>query len=320
MPLATMTAVQEGTGGRRRAVQQEEYPVDPDQVRTDDEAEARLPGEGPNALKLYLQEIRKRPLLTFEQEQELGKRISRGDAEARAHMIEANLRLVVSIGKRYINRGLLFSDIIEEGNLGLMRAVEKFQYQRGFRFSTYATWWIRQAIERAIVNQVRTIRLPVHATEVVRAYSRTVAALTREQGEEPTSAEVAKRMKLSLQKVRALAMLTRDAFSLDLLISDSGEDTLLDVLRDDNAAPPDQAIDEAGRKEHIREWISQLTAMQREIIELRYGLRTENRLTLDRIGKRFGLTRERIRQIEKQAILQLRALMQKRNIVMNDML
>jgi RNA polymerase nonessential primary-like sigma factor len=299
----------------------DEFDGDHDRPRADEDGEARLPGEGPNAIKLYLQEIRKTPLLTFEQEQELGKRVAQGDSEARAHMIEANLRLVVSIGKRYINRGLPFSDIIEEGNLGLIRAVEKFQYQRGFRFSTYATWWIRQAIERAIVNQVRTIRLPVHTAETVRSYTRTVATLTREQGYEPVAAEVAKKMKLSVQKVRALSMLTRDTFSLDLLIGDSGEDSLLDLLRDDTATPPDEAIDEAGRSEYIREWISQLTAVQREVIELRYGLTTESSpRTLESIGMRFGLTRERVRQIEKEALRQLRRLVLNRNIAMNDLL
>ena len=299
---------------------EQEFDGNQDRLQADEDAEARLPGEGPNAIKLYLQEIRKTPLLTFEQEQELGKRIAQGDKEARAHMIEANLRLVVSIGKRYINRGLPFSDIIEEGNLGLIRAAEKFQYQRGFRFSTYATWWIRQAIERAIVNQVRTIRLPVHTAEVVRAYTRTVTALTREKGYEPAAAEVAKKMKLSIQKVRALSMLTRDTFSLDLLIGDSGENSLLDILRDDNAASPDQALDDEGRSRHVREWVSQLTAVQREVIELRYGLKTENFLTLETIGKRFGLTRERVRQIEKQAIQQLKRHVRSRNIAMNDML
>ncbi len=324
MTQAMMTAEQEETGhdlwGGPGLRHKDEFDGDQDRSHADEDTEARLPGEGPNAIKLYLQDIRKTPLLTFEQEQELGKRIAKGDKESRARMIEANLRLVVSIGKRYINRGLPFSDIIEEGNLGLIRAVEKFQYQRGFRFSTYATWWIRQAIERAIVNQVRTIRLPVHAAEVVRAYTRTVNTLTRELGYEPVAAEIAKKMKLSIQKVRAISLLTRDTFSLDLLIGDSGDDTLLDILRDDNATPPDQAIDEAGRSEHLHEWVSQLPAVQREIIELRYGLKTENFHTLESIGKQFGITRERVRQIEKQAIQQLRRLVQNRNIVMNDML
>jgi RNA polymerase sigma factor (sigma-70 family) len=324
MKQAMMTVDQEetvhdlwdGTGLQH----EQEFDGNQDRSRAAENAEARLPGEGPDAIKLYLQEIRKTPLLTFEQEQELGKRIASGDMEARARMIEANLRLVVSIGKRYINRGLLFSDIIEEGNLGLIRAAEKFQYQRGFRFSTYATWWIRQAIERAIVNQVRTIRLPVHTAESVRAYTRTVATLTRELGHEPAAAEIAKKMKLSVQKVRALSLLTRDTFSLDLLIGASGEDTLLDFLRDDSAESPDQAIDEAGRSLHIREWLSQLPAVQREVIELRYGLKTKNFRTLESIGRHFGLTRERVRQIEKQAIQQLRRLVQNRNIAMTDML
>jgi RNA polymerase primary sigma factor/RNA polymerase nonessential primary-like sigma factor len=192
--------------------------------------------KGLDAIKYYLKEIRKTPLLTFDQEQALAKKIDQGDQEARAGMIEANLRLVVAIGKKYINRGLPFSDIIEEGNLGLIRAVEKFQYQRGFKFSTYASWWIKQSIERAIVNQTRTIRLPVHIAEIVNSYMRATRQLTQKLGRDPSIDEVAKKMKVTVDKVRSISQVVRETYSLDMLIGDQEEDTLKDVLQDVNAS------------------------------------------------------------------------------------
>src|SRR5512143_2336608 len=176
--------------------------------------------KGLDAIKYYLKEIRKTPLLTFEQEQDLAKKIEQGDQNARAKMIEANLRLVVAIGKKYINRGLPFSDIIEEGNLGLIRAVEKFQYQRGFKFSTYASWWIKQSIERAIVNQTRTIRLPVHIAEIVNSYMRATRQLTQKLGRDPSVEEIAKKMKVTVDKVRSISQVVRETYSLDMLIRD----------------------------------------------------------------------------------------------------
>jgi RNA polymerase primary sigma factor/RNA polymerase nonessential primary-like sigma factor len=181
--------------------------------------DAASPGS-PGGIRHYLQEIRKTPLLTFEQEQKLAKTAGQGDEEARARMIEANLRLVIVIGKRYTNRGLPFSDIIAEGNIGLIRAVEKFQYQRGFRFSTYAWWWIKQSIERAIVNQVRIIRLPVHVSEAVNKYTHAVTKLQQQLGREPDTEEIAAEMKISALRVRALSQVVRDVYSLDTFISD----------------------------------------------------------------------------------------------------
>ena len=213
-----------------------------------------------DTIKLYLQDIRKTPLLTFGEEQALAKRVQEGDQEARSKMIQSNLRLVVSIGKRYINRGLPFSDIIEEGNLGLIRAVEKFQYERGFRFSTYASWWIRQSIERAIANQVRIIRLPVHVAELANAYSRTIRKLTQELGREPFHEEVAKKMKISLNRVRALSQVTRETYSLDMLISGEGDETLKDVLSDENTPEPSATSDERLRRQYLGEWVSGLPA------------------------------------------------------------
>jgi RNA polymerase nonessential primary-like sigma factor len=276
--------------------------------------------KGLDVVKFYFKEIRKLPLLSFEQEQALAKRIEAGDEEARARMIESNLRLVVAIGKKYINRGLPFSDILEEGNIGLIRAVEKFDYRRGFKFSTYASWWIRQSVERAIANQVRIIRLPVHVAELTNAYMRTVRKLTQELGREPAADEIAKKMKISVQRVRALAQTSRDTYSLDMLISDEGDDTLKDVLRDTSTPSPAAAVNDQGRRKYLNECIAELPVTERNVLRMRYGLSSETPRTLDSIGKQFGITRERVRQIEKQAIVKLRNLAKFKDMGMADML
>ncbi len=283
-------------------------------------SEGDSPQKGLDAIKYYLKEIRKTPLLTFEQEQELAKRIEQGDQEARAKMIEANLRLVVAIGKKYINRGLQFSDIIEEGNLGLIRAVEKFQYQRGFKFSTYASWWIKQSIERAIVNQTRTIRLPVHIAEIVNAYLRTMRQLTQTLGREPSLEEIAKKMKVTVDKVRSVSQVVRETYSLDMLIGDQEEDTLKDILQDNNAVSPASFSDEIRRREHIDDWLQQLSVSEKKVIELRFGLSDGEPKTLDAIGKEFGITRERVRQIETQALNKLRVITKRKKIDLEGML
>ncbi len=275
---------------------------------------------GLDAIKYYLKEIRKTPLLTFEQEQELAKRIAKGDQEARARMIEANLRLVVAIGKKYINRGLQFSDIIEEGNLGLIRAVEKFQYERGFKFSTYASWWIKQSIERAIVNQTRTIRLPVHIAEIVNSYMRATRQLTQALGRDPQIEEIAKKMKVTVEKVRSISQVVRETYSLDMLIGDQEEDTLKDILQDTNSVSPATVSDEIRRREHIDEWLQQLSVSERKVIEMRFGLIDGEPKTLDSIGKEFGITRERVRQIETQALNKLRIITRRKKIDLEGML
>jgi len=276
--------------------------------------------KGLDAIKYYLKEIRKTPLLTFDQEQELAKKIDQGDQEARAGMIEANLRLVVAIGKKYINRGLPFSDIIEEGNLGLIRAVEKFQYQRGFKFSTYASWWIKQSIERAIVNQTRTIRLPVHIAEIVNSYMRATRQLTQKLGRDPSIDEVAKKMKVTVDKVRSISQVVRETYSLDMLIGDQEEDTLKDVLQDVNAVSPASVSDDIRRREHIDEWLKQLSVSEKKVVEMRFGLIDGDPMTLDSIGKEFGITRERVRQIETQALSKLRAITKRKKIDLEGML
>ena len=276
--------------------------------------------KGLDAIKYYLKEIRKTPLLTFDQEQALAKKIDQGDQEARAGMIEANLRLVVAIGKKYINRGLPFSDIIEEGNLGLIRAVEKFQYQRGFKFSTYASWWIKQSIERAIVNQTRTIRLPVHIAEIVNSYMRATRQLTQKLGRDPSIDEVAKKMKVTVDKVRSISQVVRETYSLDMLIGDQEEDTLKDVLQDVNAVSPASVSDDIRRREHIDEWLKQLSVSEKKVVEMRFGLIDGDPMTLDSIGKEFGITRERVRQIETQALSKLRAITKRKKIDLEGML
>ena len=293
--------------------------VTPDET-SEETSEGASSQKGLDAIKYYLKEIRKTPLLTFEQEQELAKRIEQGDGDARAKMIEANLRLVVAIGKKYINRGLQFSDIIEEGNLGLIRAVEKFQYERGFKFSTYASWWIKQSIERAIVNQTRTIRLPVHIAEIVNSYMRAVRQLTQSLGREPQIEEIAKKMRVTVDKVRSISQVVRETYSLDMLIGDQEEDTLKDILQDNNALSPASFSDDIRRREHIEEWLQQLSVSERKVIELRFGLNDGEPKTLDSIGKEFGITRERVRQIETQALNKLRAITKRKKIDLEGML
>jgi RNA polymerase primary sigma factor len=264
--------------------------------------------------------MRKMPLLTSEQEKTLAKRVAEGDVEARSQMIEANLRLVVAIGKRYVARGLPFSDIIEEGNLGLIRAVEKFDYKRGFKFSTYASWWIKQAIERAITNQVRTIRLPVHVSEEVYRYTRTEKKLKQQLRRNPFPEEIAEAMHLGIEKVRMYSQVSRETHSLDVIIMDDGDETLGDYLADDRSPSPESDCDALSRRKQIDEWISELTDAERKVVELRYGLNDESPWTLNSIGKRFGITRERVRQIEKKAIDRIRKQTKMSNMELSDVL
>jgi len=258
--------------------------------------------------------------LTFDQEQELGKRVREGDPEARTRMIEANLRLVVSIGKRYLNRGLPLADIIEEGNLGLIRAVEKFDYSRGFRFSTYAAWWIRQCIERAIINQGTLLRVPVHVTARLNHYLGAVEALAQKLGRQPNTGEVAKRMKISDKEAEDLHRLIRTTASLDSPISTRTDTFLRDVIEDRNAACPVDEAHGANRREHIIEWIKRLEARERTVVVARFGLDGDEAQTLEEIGRTLGLTRERIRQIEMGALTKLRAMIMEQTMTQEDLL
>ena len=261
-----------------------------------------------SAIALYMKEISKKPRLTFEEEQELGKRMAAGDEEARGQMIEANLKLVVAMGKHYINRGLQFEDIIEEGNLGLIKAVEKFQYQRGFKFSTYASWWIRQSIERAILNQTKIIRLPVHMAEFIRSYMRAFRKLSQSLGREPCVEEIAVKMSKDIDQVRHIALVARETLSLETLIGDQADETLNEVLADKHALSPESLSDGISRRKCIDAWLSRLPAGERNVIEMRYGLNGDDPMTLALIGKKLGITRERVRQIENQAIKRLKCI------------
>jgi RNA polymerase nonessential primary-like sigma factor len=276
--------------------------------------------EGLDTLKSYLREVRRSTLLTFKQEQQLGKRVMAGDEAARQQMIEANLRLVISIGKRYMNRGFPFADIVEEGNLGLIKAVEKFNYKKGFRFSTYASWWIRQFIERAIINQGKLVRLPVHVVERLNRYLGKVEQLVHELGREPSSEEVAARMKTSLEEVEDLKQLVRTTSSLDSPINE-GQDTFLrDVIEDPFCLSPADAAEGVLRRSEMMAWLKELPEKERTVILARFGLDGEESRTLEEIGRAMGLTRERVRQIETAALVRLRGIIERKTMKRTDLL
>jgi RNA polymerase primary sigma factor/RNA polymerase nonessential primary-like sigma factor len=272
------------------------------------ESEESISREEPDAVKSYLKEIRRWELLTYEQEQALAKRIAKGDGRARRRMIESNLRLVVSIGKRYINRGLPFSDIIEEGNLGLIKAVEKFNYKKGFKFSTYASWWIRQSIERAIINQSKLIRLPVHVVERINHFLSAMEDLMQELDREPTVQELARQMRYEQGQVVELQQVIRKTYSLDSPVGAQQEATLKDVIMDHSQSLPSAAAEGVKQREEIFEWIKGLRDTEKQVIMMRFGLDGGEPQTLEEIGHVLGLTRERVRQIEAAALQKLRSI------------
>jgi RNA polymerase primary sigma factor len=257
--------------------------------------------------RLYLGEIGKVPLLTAEQEVSLAKRIERKDMEAKRQLIEANLRLVVSIAKRYAGRELSLLDLIQEGNLGLIRAVEKFDWRRGFKFSTYATWWIRQAITRAIADKSRTIRIPVHMMETITKLNRVQRKLQQDLGREATPEEIADEMELTPEKVREIIKISQEPVSLDSPVGDEGDAQLVDFIEDAGTAQPLAVVGETLQSEGLDRALGMLTTRERRILELRYGLGGRQPLTLEEVGQRFGLTRERIRQIEAKTLAKLRS-------------
>jgi RNA polymerase primary sigma factor/RNA polymerase nonessential primary-like sigma factor len=290
--------------------EEEEAEAEPAQP---EEPEEEISG-GFDAVKTYLKEIRKSTLLTFKDEQSLAKKIARGDQAARQRMIESNLRLVVSIGKRYMNRGLPFSDVIEEGNIGLIKAVEKFNYKRGFRFSTYASWWIKQSIERAIINQGKLIRLPVHVVERVNHYLAHLEALVQELGREPSNKELGKRMKIDEDEVDLIQQLLKKTYSLETPIGANKETSLKDVIEDRSQVLPSVKAEGIQRREDILKWMEVLKENEKQVIVLRFGLDGDEPKTLEDIGKIFGLTRERVRQIEASALAKMRAIMTEKTI------
>jgi len=257
-------------------------------------------------VRMYLKEIGKVPLLTSEEEIELAKKMSEGDEEARKKLSESNLRLVVSIAKRYVGRGMLFLDLIQEGNLGLIKAVEKFDYQKGYKFSTYATWWIRQAITRAIADQARTIRIPVHMVETINKLIRVSRQLLQEYGREPTPEEIAKELNMSVDKVRDIQKIAQEPVSLETPIGEEEDSHLGDFIPDDDALAPSDAASFMLLKEQLVEVLSTLTEREEKVLRLRFGLDDGRSRTLEEVGKEFDVTRERIRQIEAKALRKLR--------------
>ena len=259
-------------------------------------------------VRMYLREIGKVPLLTAAEEVALAKRIERKDMAAKRKLIEANLRLVVSIAKRYVGRGMPFLDLIQEGNLGLIRAVEKFDYNRGFKFSTYATWWIRQAITRALADQARTIRIPVHMVEMINKLIRVQRQLLQEMNSEPTPEQIAAEMGTTPQKVRQVLKISQEPMSLESPIGEEGDSQLGDFIVDDEAVVPLQAVSEIMQREELSQVLGTLTRRERKVIELRFGLKDGHPRTLEEVGQQFGLTRERIRQIEGKTLAKLKSI------------
>jgi len=257
-------------------------------------------------VRMYLKEIGKISLLSLDEEQELSKRIASGDEEAKKILAESNLRLVVSIAKRYVGRGLLFLDLIQEGNIGLMKAVDKFDYDKGFKFSTYATWWIRQAITRALADQARTIRVPVHMVETINKLARVERQMALDLNREPTDSELAKKMNLPLDKIVEIRRISQDPVSLETPIGEEDDSHLGDFLADERTMGPEEYTDYTMLKEELKEVLETLAKREEEVLELRFGLYDGTCHTLEEVGKKFGVTRERIRQIEAKALRKLR--------------
>ena len=257
-------------------------------------------------VRMYLKEIGKVPLLSAEEEIELAKRMENGDQNAKKRLAEANLRLVVSIAKRYVGRGMLFLDLIQEGNLGLIKAVEKFDYRKGYKFSTYATWWIRQAITRAIADQARTIRIPVHMVETINKLIRVSRQLLQELGREPSPEEIAAEMDMPVERVREILKISQEPVSMETPIGEEEDSHLGDFIEDDNVPAPAEAAAFTLLKEQLDEVLSTLTDREQKVLRLRFGLEDGRARTLEEVGKEFKVTRERIRQIEAKALRKLR--------------
>ena len=257
-------------------------------------------------VRMYLKEIGKVPLLSAEREIELAQRMEEGDEEAKKELAEANLRLVVSIAKRYVGRGMLFLDLIQEGNLGLIKAVEKFDYHKGYKFSTYATWWIRQAITRAIADQARTIRIPVHMVETINKLIRVSRQLLQELGREPLPEEIAKEMDMPVERVREILKISQEPVSLETPIGEEEDSHLGDFIQDDNVPVPAEAAAQTLLKEQLDEVLDTLTEREQKVLRLRFGMNDGRARTLEEVGREFDVTRERIRQIEAKALRKLR--------------
>ncbi len=260
-----------------------------------------------DSVRMYLREIGRVSLLTAAEEVSLARRIERNDMSAKQQLIEANLRLVVSVAKRYSGRGMSFLDLIQEGNLGLIRAVEKFDYRRGYKFSTYATWWIRQAVTRAIADQARTIRVPVHMVETINRLSRVQRQLLQELGREPSIAEIAEELEMTEDRVREIQKVAQEPISLETPVGEEDDSELGDMLEDKAIVAPSEAVGDLLQREDLAQVLDGLSYRERKVLELRFGLRGEEPRTLEEIGRRFGVTRERIRQIESKTLAKLKS-------------
>ena len=288
---------------------EQDLDLDLDDVLEDVEDDSFFTADGINIddpVKVYLKEIGRVPLLTNEEEQELSERMAAGDISARKRLSEANLRLVVSIAKRYVGRGMQFLDLIQEGNLGLIKAVEKFDHTKGFKFSTYATWWIRQAITRAIADQARTIRIPVHMVETINKVKKVSSQLLHQNGHEPSAEEIAKELDMSVDKVREILRVSQEPVSLETPIGEEEDSHLGDFIQDDEAPSPADAASHTLLKEQLGSVLSTLTPREEKVLRLRFGLEDGRSRTLEEVGKEFNVTRERIRQIEAKALRKLR--------------
>lgn len=280
-----------------------------EEISREESKTLKIPSDDP--VKMYLKEIGKVSLLTPSQEVELARRIEQGDRPAKQRMVESNLRLVVSIAKRYVGRGMLFLDLIQEGNLGLMRATEKFDYRKGYKFSTYATWWIRQAVTRALADQARTIRIPVHMVEVINKVDLARRVLQQKLGRDPTPSELAEAIDRPLEKVEEVLKISQEPVSLEMPIGDEEESELADFIQDKEAIDPMDAAFFTFLQDQIRGVLYELTERERKIIEYRFGLIDGHPRTLEEVGREFRVTRERIRQIESKTLSKLRILLQK---------
>ena len=296
----------------------DEEPISADEEETPEASEAPQryePGVIPDgqldATRLYLSEIGYSPLLTADEEKFYARKALKGDDSARKKMIECNLRLVVKIARRYLNRGLALLDLIEEGNLGLIRAVEKFDPERGFRFSTYATWWIRQTIERAIMNQTRTIRLPIHVVKEINIYLRAARHLSQTLDHEPTTEEIADMLDKPIGEVKKMLGLNERIASVDSPMGHDAENSLLDAIPDENNSDPVTLLQDDDVKANIEQWLAQLSDKQREVVERRFGLHGYDVATLEEVGNTIGVTRERVRQIQLEALKKLRDILEK---------
>lgn len=302
------------TGSEERELSLDGEATEPEQEEQQEEvqfAPGEYSGTSLDATQLYLNEIGFSPLLTAEEEVYYSRRAQRGCEASRRRMIESNLRLVVKIARRYMNRGLAFLDLIEEGNLGLIRAVEKFDPERGFRFSTYATWWIRQTIERAIMNQTRTIRLPIHVIKEINQYLRAARKLSQTLDHEPSAEEIARTLDRPLQDVQRMMGLNEGTTSVDTPIGKDADRVLLDAIPDENNPDPSVLLQDEDVLDHLDAWLNELSQKQRAVVERRFGLHGHDRATLEEVGNEIGVTRERVRQIQIDALKKLREIMEK---------